>query len=186
MKKYSTTADIASSSKNKAAPFGMVGGIVYVNDGTNTRPISGFSTPVASGGSARTLLASDSGTTNLFDSASGITYTLPAPSAGLVFNFLWTVLQTTSAHVVVTNAASVFLLGYVTTFSDVNITPSATLGPKGFAGDGTTHIKTTTNATTTGGGVGSWLQFKCLSATQWAVTGTIRSPSGSIATPFST
>lgn len=51
---------------------------------------------------------------------------------------------------------------------------------------GATHIKVTTNATTTGGGIGGWMRFVCTSATKWTVTGVINSPSGTIATPFST
>lgn len=177
----------AISNKSKAAGIGVLGGVAYINDGTSVVPLgSGGGAVVASGGTTRTLVAGGSGTTNLFDSAAGITYTLPAPVVGLVYNFFWSVLQTSSAHVVVTNAGTVFLLGAVAMFSDVDVTPSATLGPKMFAGNGSTHIKTTTNGTTLGGGIGSWMQFKCLSATQWAVTGVLRSPSGTIATPFST
>lgn len=142
--------------------------------------------PVASGGTARTLAAADSGSVNLFDSAAGITYTLPAvPVAGMNFEFIWTVTQTSSAHVV-TAGAGIFLLGEVAMFSGEDVTPSATLGPKMFAGNGTTHIKVTMNGTTTGGGAGSWMRFRALSATQWFAYGVIKSPSGSIATIFST
>lgn len=143
-------------------------------------------TATASGGTTRTLTAANSGSLNLFDSAAGITYTLPAPVVGLYYDFLWTVLQTSSAHVVVTDAGTTFLQGSVGMFSGENVTPSATLGPKQFAGNGTSHIKTTTNATTTGGGIGGWMRFVCTAATLWTVTGVINSPSGSIATPFST
>jgi hypothetical protein len=66
------------------------------------------------------------------------------------------------------------------------VTPSATLGPKQFAGDGSSHIKVTMNGTTLGGGIGTWLRFRCISATLWNVTGVVNSPSGTIATPFST
>lgn len=142
--------------------------------------------PVASGGTARTLTAAGSGTTNLFDSAAGITYTLPVPVAGQMFRFIWTVLQTSSAHVVVTDAATTFLLGAVAMFSGEDVTPSATLGPKMFAANGTTIVKTTTNGTTTGGGIGSWMEFRAISTTVWFVNGVIKSPSGSIATLFST
>lgn len=140
----------------------------------------------ASGGTTRTLTAANSGSLNLFDSAAGITYTLPAPSVGLYYDFLWTTLQTSSAHVVVTDAGTTFLQGSITMFSGENVTPSATLGPKQFAGNGSSHVKTTTNGTTTGGGIGGWMRFVCTSATLWTVTGVINSPSGSLATPFST
>lgn len=143
-------------------------------------------TATASGGTTRTLTAANSGSLNLFDSAAGITYTLPAPVVGLYYDFIWTTLQTSSAHVVVTDAGTTFLQGSITMFSGENVTPSATLGPKQFAGNGSSHIKTTTNGTTTGGGIGGWMRFVCTSATLWTVTGVINSPSGSIATPFST
>lgn len=143
-------------------------------------------TATASGGTTRTLTAANSGSLNLFDSAAGITYTLPAPVVGLYYDFIWTTLQTSSAHVVVTDAGTTFLQGSVAMLSGENVTPSATLGPKQFAGNGSSHIKTTTNGTTTGGGIGGWMRFVCTAATLWTVTGVINSPSGSIATPFST
>jgi hypothetical protein len=155
-------------------------------NGTIMTVPSTVNAPVASGGTTRTLAAADSGSINLFDSAAGITYTLPAtPVAGQNFEFIWTVTQTSSNHVV-TAGAGIFLLGAVGMFSGEDVTPSATLGPKMFAGNGTTHIKVTMNGTTTGGGAGSWLRFRALSATQWFVYGIVKSPSGSIATIFST
>lgn len=153
---------------------------------TSAAIVGNRKTATASGGTTRTLTAANSGSLNLFDSAAGITYTLPAPVVGLYYDFIWTTLQTSSAHVVVTDAGTTFLQGSITMFSGENVTPSATLGPKQFAGNGSSHIKTTTNGTTTGGGIGGWMRFVCTSATLWTVTGVINSPSGSIATPFST
>lgn len=140
----------------------------------------------ASGGTARTLLAADSGSLNKFDSAAGITYTLPSPVVGLQYDFITTVLQTSSAHVVITSGAGIYLLGAIAMFSGNDVTPSATLGPKMFLADGTSFVKYTSNGTTTGGGIGTWLRFICLSSTQWFVNGVVKSPSGTIATPFST
>lgn len=154
-----------------------------VNTGTST---GGKRAVTASGGTARTLTAAGSGSVNLFDSAAGITYTLPAPVVGLTYDFVWTVSQSSSAHVIVTDAATTFLLGGVSTFSATDVTPSATLGPKFFAANGTTHVKYTSNATTTGTATGSWLRLICVSSTVWYVNGMVDSPSGSIATPFST
>lgn len=134
-----------------------------------------------------TITAATSGSMRLFDSASSTTYTLPAPVVGLYYDFLWTALETGGqAHVIVTDAGTTFVGGYITMFSDVNVTPSATLGPKAFAGDGSSHIKVSMNGTTTGGGIGTLLRFTCISATVWNVSGYVRSPSGTIATPFST
>ena len=154
-----------------------------INTGTST---GGKAAVTASGGTTRTLTAAGSSSYNLFDSAAGITYTLPAPVVGLVYNFIWTVSQTSSNHVVVTDAGTTFLVGGCGMFSATDVTPSATLGPKFFAANGTNHVKFSSNATTTGSAIGSWLRFVCVSATQWFVEGVIDSPSGSIATPFST
>ena len=153
---------------------------------TSAAIVGNRSTATASGGTTRTLTAANSGSLNLFDSAAGITYTLPAPVVGLYYDFLWVTLQTSSAHVVVTDAGTTLLQGSITMFSGEDVTPSSTLGPKQFAGNGSSHIKTTTNGTTTGGGIGGWMRFVCTSATKWTVTGCINSPSGSLATPFST
>lgn len=151
-------------------------------------PTGPIKVPVtASGGATRTLAASTSGSVNLFDAATSIAYTLPAPVVGLYYDFLWTVLETGGqAHNIVTDAGTTFLAGYIHMISDVNVTPSATLGPKGFAGDGSSHVKVTMNGTTTGGGVGTLLRATCISTTVWHVSGVVRSPSGTIATPFST
>lgn len=183
VKKFTSSASFKD--KSKAAAVGLLNGQLQYHNGTSVIPVTQGPT-TASGGTTRTLVASASGSTNLFDSAAGITYTLPAPVVGLVFDFLWTVLQTSSAHVVVTDAGTTFLNGAVTMFSGEDVTPSATLGPKQYAGNGTTHIKTTTNGTTTGGGIGGWMRFRCTAATLWTVTGNIKSPSGTLATIFST
>lgn len=153
----------------------------------NTGTSSGSKAAVtASGGTTRTLTTAGSSSYNLFDSAAGITYTLPAPVVGLTFNFIWTVTQSSSNHVVITDAGTTFLVGGCEMFSGTDVTPSATLGPKFFAANGTNHVKFSSNATTTGTAIGSWLRLVCVSSTLWFVSGAIDSPSGSIATPFST
>lgn len=134
-----------------------------------------------------TITAATSGSVRLFDSASTTAYTLPTPSVGLYYDFLWTALETGGqAHSITTDAGTTLLAGYITMFSDVDVTPSSTLGPKGFAGNGSSHVKVSMNGTTTGGGIGTLLRFTCISATVWNVSGVVRSPSGTIATPFST
>lgn len=163
-----------------AAPI-YKGGSPFISSG-----IRGKSPVTASSSAAVTLKRSQSNGTFLFDRASGTSYTLPSPAAGLFFTFYVSVLQTSGANVVVTNAASVFLVGAIQMFSGEAVTPAVNVGPYQFAGNGTTHIKTTTNGTTTGGGVGSWMVYHCISATQWMVTGLLKSPSGNMATPFST
>lgn len=143
----------------------------------------------ASGGATRLLTAAGSGSVNLFDAASGITYTLPAnPTVGLYYDFYVSVLQTASSNIVIANAvpAATYLIGSVVAFSGEQITPSATLGPYiNNSPLASTFVQLKTNGTTTGGGVGSWFRFVCVSTTTWFVTGVNHSPSGSIATPFS-
>lgn len=174
-----------------------VGGTLAV---TGTSTFTGVATftaaPVFNGGRVATVAASSSATVTLtaaqsggiflMDRASGTQYTLPAPVVGLQYEFYDSVLQTTGANVVVTDAGTTFVTGSIVAFSGENVTPSATLGPKQFAGNGSSHIKVTTNGTTTGGGIGTWLRAVCVSSTLWYITGVVNSPSGSIATPFST
>lgn len=149
-------------------------------DSLNTKTIL-----TASGGATRTLTAAESGSVQLFDAATSITYTLPTPAVGLQFDFIWTVLETGGqAHVIVTDASSTFLLGAIAMFSGDDVTPSATLGPKMFLANGTSFVRFTCNGTTLGGGIGSWLRFVCISTTIWHVSGVIKSPSGTLATPF--
>jgi hypothetical protein len=157
------------------------GGSPFVSSGIRgKRPIT------ASSSAAVTLKRSQSGGTFLFDRASGTSFTLPTPSAGLWFRFYVSVLQTSGANVVVTSGATVFLLGVVQMFSGEAVTPAVNVGPYQFAGNGSSHIKVTTNGTTTGGGIGSVMDFHCMNATQWLVSGALKSPSGNMATPFST
>lgn len=153
------------------------------NSGTSTGTKAAV-TP--SGGSTRTLTAANSGSINLFDNIGSITYTLPAPTVGLSYQFFWTVTQTSGAHTIITDAGTTLLQGAIGMFSGEDTTPSSTLGPKMYAGNGTTHVKYTSNGTTTGGGVGTYLRFVCVDATHWYVEGQVKSPSGTIATPFST
>jgi hypothetical protein len=163
-----------------AAPI-YKGGSPFISSGIRGKcPLS----PSAS--ATVTLKRSQSNGSFLFDRASGTSYTLPAPAVGLCYTFYVSVLQTSGANVVVTNAASVFLTGVVQIFSGEKVTPAVNVGPYQCAGNGTTHIKTTTNGTTTGGGIGSVMVYHCISSTLWMVTGILNSPSGTIATPFST
>lgn len=185
--KRSGTASLTNKSKAGGLGIDTADGnrLKYNRGGTVATLKANSEAAVASGGATRVLTAANSGSVNLFDAATGIAYTLPVPVAGMEFDFIVTVLQTAGANVVATDSAATFLLGTVLMFSGEAVTPSATLGPFQFAGNGTTHVKTTTNGTTTGGGIGSWMRYKAISATQWYVTGVIKSPSGNLATPFS-
>lgn len=133
----------------------------------------------ASGGSTRTLLPGESGAMQLFDSAAGVVYTLPAPVVGRTFEFFVSTTITSNSAKIITNSASVFLLGEVFTYT------TATASGAGFAFNGSTHVACTMNGTTTGGIIGTWIRVRCISATQWAINGLIVG-SGTIATPAAT
>lgn len=162
-----------------AAPV-YTGGRPFISSG-----IRGKLPVTASASAAVTLKKSQSNGSFLFDRASGTSYTLPAAVPGLWFRFYVSVLQTSGANVVVTSAATVFLTGVLQVFSGENVTPAVNVGPYQFAGNGSSHLRTTTNGTTTGGGIGSVMEYHCISTTLWMVTGILKSPSGTIATPFS-
>lgn len=127
----------------------------------------------------KTLTAADSGALIVLNKADGITVTLPTPSVGLTFDFVIRTTLTSSNYKIITNSASVFLVGSI--FSSVTATPTMTVR----TADGSTHVALTMNGTTTGGYIGTTLRFVCTSATQWEVSGFLPN-TGSVATPFAT
>lgn len=128
----------------------------------------------------RTLTAKESGALCQFDAAAGVVYTLPAPVAGMVFDFIVTVAVTSNAYKVITNAATVFLVGGL-------ISGNLTVAASGdiFQGNGTTHVAVSMNGTDTGGLIGGKLRFVALSSTLWYVEGLVVG-SGTNADPFAT
>ncbi len=135
---------------------------------------------IQSVGATRTLLAEESGSLCLFDRAAGVVYTLPAPVEGAYFDFMATVSVTSNAYKVITNAATVFLVGGIGMLS-------LTVAEAGdfFVADGTTIVALSEAGATTGGLVGGTYRVTAISATQWAVTG-ITVGAGTLATPFAT
>jgi hypothetical protein len=139
---------------------------------------------IAGSGATVTLTAAQSGSDVLFDRAAGIVFTLPAPQVGLKFRFLTSVAVTSNAYKIITDAGTTLLIGNVLANTSA-ATPSAADGPKTFAANGSTHIALSMSGSTTGGLIGSILEFTCVSATQWYVNGVLLA-SGTIATPFAT
>jgi hypothetical protein len=135
---------------------------------------------IQSVGATRTLLAEESGALCLFDRAAGVVYTLPAPVEGMTFDFTVSVAVTSNAYKVITNSASVFLLGSV---MSGNLTVAASGDV--FQANGTTHVAISMNGTDTGGLIGGRIRFVAISSTQWAVFGDIVG-SGTNADPFAT
>ena len=129
------------------------------------------------GAATRTLLPSESGSLCIFDRAAGETYTLPTAVEGMEFEFLATVLQTGGVYST-RCATGAFLVGAVV---------SGELGAlmDVFQANGTTMLGIATNATTTGGLVGTNWKVTAISATQWAISGqTVTTNAG--ADPFVT
>lgn len=122
-----------------------------------------------------TIVAAQSGGMFLFDTAAGITYTLPAPVVGANFSFAVTASVTSANHKVITSTGVQLLQGTI-----LGATTTATMFESVI---GSSNISVTMNGSTTGGLVGTELQFKCLSATLWQVSGN-NFGSGSPATPF--
>lgn len=141
--------------------------------------------PVISGsGATAVLTAAQSGSTVLFDRAAGIVYTLPAPAVGIYYDFITTATITGGAAEVITNAGTVFVQGTVSVALEAT-TPGANPGPKFFSGNGTSHVKISSNGSTTGGIKGSQYRITCTGLTDnaWTVSGIVLA-SGTIATPF--
>ena len=151
----------------------VFGGTVTFNgtqvyNGSKVSPINGSA-------AGTTITAGQSGSTFLFDTAAGITYTLPAPVVGQSFKFIVTTSVTSSNHKVITSAGTVLLQGVITSATTTASVFESVIG--------SSNISVTMNGTTTGGLVGTQLEFTCLSATLFQVFGT-NFTSGTTATPF--
>jgi hypothetical protein len=131
----------------------------------------------ASGGATRTLKASDSGGVFLWDAATGVSYTLPVPAAGMRFTFVATVSVTSNAHAIATDAATTFIGGAIQQVIDTSGTS------EGQVGDATSDVTISMNGSTTGGLIGTQIDVVALSATTWSATGLVVS-SGTLSTPY--
>lgn len=132
-------------------------------------------------GATVTLTAADCGGVFLFDRAAGIVYTLPAPVPGCNLTFVATVTVTSNAHKISTGTQGTdWILGYPQT-SDAD-SGDVTVA---FPCNGTSHDNFSMNGTTTGGLLGTNLQLTAVSATVWAIEGTVAA-NGTVATSCST
>lgn len=171
---------------NLPAVFGSTvsTGALSVTSLVNTGTSMGSRSNIISGsGATVTLTSAQAGSTALFDRAAGIVYTLPAPQTGMVFNFVATVSVTTNSYKVITDAGTTFLQGMV-----LSTDTDSTNALASWTGNGTSHLAVTqaaasTNAT--GGLLGSWLRFTCVSSTLWQVEG-LTQAAGTPSTPFAT
>jgi hypothetical protein len=140
---------------------------------------TGLHRQVISGGVAtRTLLPEESGALCLFDRAAGVTYTLPTPKEGMVFDFGVTV-DGTGTYKIATSAATVFITGGL-------FMVSLTVAEAGdtFLADGTSIVAVTCDGDTKGRLKGAAnLRFTGLSSTLWHCDGYLTG-AGTLATPF--
>ena len=137
---------------------------------------------ILSGGGTTTLVAGDSGALCVFDTAAASNFTLPAPTLGMFFDFVSTIINTAD-HVIQTGTDDEGFLGGVS----IHSTAAGNSDAFAAATDGNNDF-ITLNATTTGGAAaGSRIEVVALSDTSaagvWAVSGTIIG-SGNTITPF--
>ncbi len=157
------------------------GNLVVTGTSTFTGAMTGKSNVISGQGATATLTAAQSGSVVLFDRAAGITYTLPAPSVGLEFDFFATTTVTSNSYKIITDAGTTLIAGAI--LGNVDNTAN-----KSWVGNGTTHIAITqaaasTNAT--GGIIGSWVRVTCVTATLWVAAG-MTIAGGTPTTPFAT
>lgn len=138
----------------------------------------GVTTPTTITGTTTTLVQADDGKEFLIGAATAITVNLPAPVPGTSLIFTWTVAPSSATHKIITDAATTFLQGLFVQ----GATGAAT---SVFNGNGSTHRAVNLDGATKGGGIGTKLRFRCITATQWEVDG-LGLCVGSAATPFAT
>ncbi len=127
-------------------------------------------------GATRTLLASDSGALVLFDRAAGIVYTLPAPVAGMYFDFSVSVTGT-SSYSIDTDASTTFIGGGIV---GGDTTPG---GFDCFPANIASTVSIDLDSTETGEDAGGYFTLVATSSTTW-VCGGYTIGSGTVATPF--
>lgn len=150
----------------------LTGAVNYKRQVTDTG--GAYATPIA-------LTAAQSGRVIIVDDAAGLDFTLPALSAaeiGVHYKFVVTVSVTSNALRVVAASGDILFGGVVLVDFD---TADANLW---CPADGSNDLTMSMNGTTTGGKLGSWVEFIATSATQWWVNG-IAVGDGTLATPFS-
>lgn len=184
LKKYATITNLKDKSLAGAAGFTKSSTVaqMYANNGTSVTPVSGYMGPTLSVNAlgtsgALTITPQMSGGIILLDIAAGATATLPAPQAGLWFQFVVTVSVTSNNHKIVAKTTGTDLL-----IGSVWETVAAGTGTSFFP-NGSSHSACTMNGTTTGGLINTAIDVYCTGSAQWLIDGT-NFASGTIATPF--
>lgn len=126
----------------------------------------------------KTLLPEESGAVIILSKADGIVLTLPTPKVGLKYKVNVLTSVTSNAYTVNTDAATTLFAGGPLTCLATAVAPAL------FVADESNDDAFSMNGTTTGGLKGTTLEFLCVSATRWLVTG-VNVGSGTLATSFS-
>lgn len=163
-----------------AASLEMAGTAVNATAAELNRNCDRSARSIAAGATLSITEALHDGTTVVLDTAAGSVCTLPAPVIGMRVRFLVTVAPTSNFHQVKVAAATDFLAGSVGILDNDGTTVS------GYAADGAADDNIQLNGTTKGGLVGDWIEIEGITATQWAIRGSLVCPAGSNpADPFS-
>jgi hypothetical protein len=127
-------------------------------------------TPMVSGrvddGAAVVLTPAMSGSTCFCDLTTGFKFTLPVPTVGLVYTFVWPASYASGTQRIETNAGGVLIAGTILKFDTDTLTDP--LSVETYATD---KIAVVIDAVADGGLLGSWLVFTAVSTTLWHIRG---------------
>ena len=129
----------------------------------------------------RQLRPDESGSLCVFNSLTGVVYTLPTPVLGMSFDLMPMLGVTSNAYKVITKTiASEFILGtvfgYTTDATEID----------GFSANGSTHVAIASDGGATGGDLGGRYTLTAISTTQWLITGNVFCGTTTPTTPFAT
>lgn len=147
-------------------------GAVTLNGGRSVGIVNGVAPTTAT-----TLTLAQSGSVVLWNSSTGILYTLPAPTPGLTYTLVVSLAATTGTHGIQTNNTS------GTYFYGGIVMGAGSAGT--FSTNGTAATGIRMNGTTSGGSVGTVINLVATSTGAWSVSGQVIG-SGVQATPFTT
>lgn len=135
-------------------------------------------------GATRTLKATESGSTIIFDRAAGTTITLPAAAKnGTFFDFMVSVTSTSGGYKVITGAATELLVGSIIN-CDTDTSDTVAIW-KALVGSSYISVNLGGADTTKGGIKGDRFTLTKMNDTSWQVTG-VTNGTGTVATPFAT
>jgi len=135
---------------------------------------------IKEGVATRELVANESGSLCVFDTAAGVVFTLPTPVVGMQFSFCSSIATTGEYKVITKTIASEFILGTLFGYSS-DVTES-----DGMVANGTTIVSVNHNGTATGGAAGDAYTLTAISTTQWLIEGTFYTVTAAPTTPFDT